>query len=409
MPLRVGGEDGRVVVVGVRSLVDDALRIGIGGGLSRVRVLDVIRGIVLKDDGLRLPNLVGTRGHLVGDLRLCIGLGGSLSRVGALGGVVCVLLVADLAKVVDIRGLLRRVLRIGLGSSLSHRLRGLHILDLISRLHATLIARLVGGGVLDVRVLRSRALSLGILSALGVLVRLLCLRLDTSFARVGILSIVLCLVTRIVGARRLSFAGCGLRIGLSGSLSHRFRGLHILGLIIVNRPGLIGGLVLVHRRAAVSGRLRRLGRLRLRRVPLTESRIHSGLAGRTISRSRSPRGTRAVSSIGGRVVGQVTARTEIGEDLDVPGTGQPAEQVGIGGRVGRQRRPQVGPALCDGGLQGLVRSLSGNRRIGLMRRHHELNRIHAEPFRENVWVTSTDRARSQPIPGPSPGSDHPRW
>ena len=430
MPLRVGGEDGRVVVVGVRSLVDDALH-------------------------------------------LRIGIASGLSRVGALGGVVCVLLVADLAKVVDIRGLLRRVLRIGLGSSLSHRLRGLHILDLISRLHATLIARLVGGdvlgclflrglalrligprflslvggglrpciglsggpirrlrglhildlisrlhatlvggGVLDVRVLRSRALSLGILSALsalGVLVRLLCLRLDTSFARVGILSIVLCLVTRIVGARRLSFAGCGLRIGLSGSLSHRFRGLHILGLIIVNRPGLIGGLVLVHRSAAVSGRLRRLGRLRLRRVPLTESRIHSGLASRTISRSRSPCVTHATSSTGGRVVGQVTARTEIGEDLDVPGTGQPAEQVGIGGRVGRQRRPQVGPALCDGGLQGLVRSLSGNGCIGLMRRHHELNRIHAEPFRENVWVTSTDRARSQPILGPSPGSDHPRW
>ena len=162
---------------------------------------------------------------------------------------------------------------------------------------------------------------------------------------------------------------------------------HILDLIAVNRPGLIGGLILVHRRAALTGRLRRLGRLRLRRVLLTESRVHSGLTSRTISLSRSPRsprGTRAVSSIGGRVVGQVAARTEIGEDLDVPGTGQPAEQVGIGGRVGRQRRPQVGPALCDGGLQGLVRSLSGNRRIGLMRRHHELNRIHAEPFRENV-------------------------
>ena len=47
----------------------DSIRksIGIDGGLSRVRVLDVIRGIVLKDDGLRLPNLVGTRGHLVGE------------------------------------------------------------------------------------------------------------------------------------------------------------------------------------------------------------------------------------------------------------------------------------------------------------------------------------------------------
>ncbi|MCQ8210900.1 hypothetical protein NPS74_24770, partial [Cutibacterium acnes subsp. acnes] len=76
----------------------------------------------------------------------------------------------------------------------------------------------------------------------------------------------------------------------------------------------------------------------------------------------------ATSSIGGCVVGQVAARTEVGEDLDVAGTGQPAEQVGIGGRVGRQRRPQVGPALCDGGLQGLVRSLSGNGCIGLMRR-----------------------------------------
>ena len=289
------------------------------------------------------------------------------------------------------------------------------------------------------RVLRSRALSLGILSALGVLGvlgRLLCLRLDTSFARAGILSAILCLVTRIVGARLLSFAGCGIRIGLGGSLSRRLRDLRVLNriraldgffcvlvvtslarvgasdtfdLIAVNRPGLIGRLVLVHRRAAVSGRLLRLGRLRLRRVPLTESRVHSGLAGRTISRSRRPCVTHATSSTGGRVVGQVAARTEIGEDLDVPGTGQPAEQVGIGGRVSRQRRPQVGPALCDGGLQGLVRSLSGNRRIGLMRRHHELNRIHAEPSRENVWVTSTDRARSQPIPGPSPGSDHPRW
>ena len=209
------------------------------------------------------------------------------------------------------------------------------------------------------RVLRSLALSLGILSALGRLVRLLVV---TSLARVG--------------------------------ASDTF------DLIAVNRPGLISRLVLVHRRAAVSGRLRRLGRHRLRRVPLTESGVHSGLAGRTISRSRSPRVTHATSSTGDRVVGQVAARTEIGEDLDVPGTGQPAEQVGIGGRVSRQRRPQVGPALCNGGLQGLIRSLSGNRRIGLMRRHHELNRIHAEPFRENVWVTSTDRARSQPIPGP---------
>ena len=392
MPLRGGGEDGRVVVVGVRSLVGCGLRlrIGLSGSLSRIGVLDVIRGIVLRDDGLRLPNLVGTRGHLVGDLRLCIGLGGRLVSSRFLG-----------------------------------RIRGLR---------DALVGRLVGGGVLDVRVLRSRALSLGILSALGVLGRLLCLRLDTSFVRVGILSIVLCLVTRIVGARLLSFAGCGLRIGLDGSLSRRLRDLRVLNriraldgffcvlvvtslakvgasdtfdLIAVNRPGLIGRLVLVHRRAAVSGRLRRLGRLRLRRVPLTESRVHSGLAGRTISRS--PCVTHATSSTGGRVVGQVAARPEIGEDLDVPGTGQPAEQVGIGGRVGRQRRPQVGPALCDGGLQGLVRSLSGNRRIGLMRRHHELNRIHAEPFRENVWVTSTDRARSQPIPGPSPGSDHPRW
>ena len=275
------------------------------------------------------------------------------------------------------------------------------------------------------RVLRSRALSLAVLSTLGVLGvlgRLLCLRLGTSFARADILSAVLCLVTRVIGARLLSFAGCGIRIGLCGSLSRRLRDLRVLNriraldgffcVLVVTSLARVGasdtfGLILVHRRAAVSGRLRRLGRLRLRRVPLTESRVHSGLAGRTISRS--PCVTHATSSTGGRVVGQVAARPEIGEDLDVPGTGQPAEQVGIGGRVGRQRRPQVGPALCDGGLQGLVRSLSGNRRIGLMRRHHELNRIHAEPFRENVWVTSTDRVRSQPIPGSSPGSDHPRW
>jgi len=130
-----------------------------------------------------------------------------------------------------------------------------------------------------VRVLRSRALNLGILSALGVLGRLLCLRLDTSFARVGILSIVLCLVTRVIGARLLSFAGCGIRIGLGGSLSRRFRDLRVLNriraldgffcvlvvtslarvdasdtfdLIAVNRPGLISRLVLVPRRAAVS-------------------------------------------------------------------------------------------------------------------------------------------------------------
>ena len=228
---------------------------------------------------------------------------------------------------------------------------------------------------------------------------------------------------RVVVARVRSLVGCGLctridgglsRVGVPGVLGRLFSP-RFLGRFSRLHTVLIGGLVLVHRRTAVCdrlGHLCRLSRLRLRRVLLTESRVHSGLTSRTISLSRSPRsprGTRAVSSIGGRVVGQVAARTEIGKDLDVPGTGQPAEQVGIGGRVGRQRRPQVGAALCDGGLQGLVRSLSGNRRIGLMRRHHELNRIHAEPFRENVWVTSTDRARSQPILGPSPGSDHPRW
>ena len=233
-----------------------------------------------------------------------------------------------------------------------------------------LIGSLVDGGVLDVRILRIRALSLvalNVFGVLGILSRFLCLRLDTGFARAGILSAVLCLVTRVIGARLLSFASGVFRvcIGLGGSLS---------------RVGVLGRLVCV---LLVAGLARAVG-----------IRSHS---------------TRAVSSIGGRVVRQVAARTEIGKDLDVPGTGQPAEQVGIGGRVGRQRRPQVGAALCDGGLQGLVRSLSGNRRIGLMRRHHELNRIHAEPFRENVWVTSTDRARSQPILGPSPGSDHPRW
>ena len=230
---------------------------------------------------------------------------------------------------------------------------------------------------------------------------------------VGVLAVTTALSTATVGA--------GLGLGLFGVLSIiRLRSTELSQVEVAYyfaalAIGLIGGLVLVHRRTAVCdrlGHLCRLSRLRLRRVLLTESRVHSGLTSRTISLSRSPRsprGTRAVGSIGGRVVGQVAARTEIGKDLDVPGTGQPAEQVGIGGRVGRQRRPQVGPALCDGGLQGLVRSLSGNRRIGLMRRHHELNRIHAEPFRENVWVTSTDRARSQPILGPSPGSDHPRW
>ena len=433
MPLRGGGEDGRVVVAGVRSLIGCGLCTRIDGGLSlvgvpgvlgrlvsprflgrfsrfraaligrlvdggvldllvlRIRALSLValnvsgvlgilsrflrlrldtgltrvgidsilsragvfgclllRGLVLRLIGPRLLSLVGIRGHLVGDLRLCIGLSGSLSRVGVLG-----------------------------------------ILGRLLRPQFTIVR--IDGGVLDVLVLRSQALSLGILGALGVLGGLFCVLLVADLARAGILSATLCLVTRVIGARLLSFAGCGLRIGL------------------------IGGLVLVHRRTAVCdrlGHLCRLSRLRLRRVLLTESRVHSGLTSRTISLSRSPRsprGTRAVGSIGGRVVGQVAARTEIGKDLDVPGTGQPAEQFGIGGRVGRQRRPQVGAALCDGGLQGLVRSLSGNRRIGLMRRHHELNRIHAEPFRENVWVTSTDRARSQPILGPSPGSDHPRW
>ena len=477
MPLRVGGEDGRVVVVGVRSLVGCGLRIGLSGSLSRVGVLGrlvsprflgrfsglraalvgrlvdggflsclLFRGLVLRLIGPRLPNLVGIRGHLVGGLRLCIGLSGSLSPLGVLGilgRLLCLRLDTGLTRVaigsilsragvLDVRVLRSRALSLVALNvfGVLVRLVSPRFLGRFSGLRAALVGRLVDGGVLDVRVLRSRALSLGILSALGVLGRLLCLRLDTSFARVAIdsiLSVVLCLVTRIVGARLLSFAGCGIRIGLGGSLSRRLRDLRVLNhiraldgffcvlvvtslarvgasdafdLIAVNRPGLISGLVLVHRRAAVSGRLRRLGRLRLRRVPLTESRVHSGLAGRTISRSRSPCVTHATSSTGGRVVGQVAARPEIGEDLDVPGTGQPAEQVGIGGRVGRQRRPQVGPALCDGGLQGLVRSLSGNRRIGLMRRHHELNRIHAEPFRENVWVTSTDRVRSQPILGP---------
>ena len=468
MPLRCGGEDGRVVVVGVRSLVDGALRlrIGLSGSLSRIGVLSgfvssrflgrirglrdalvgrlvdggflnclLSRGLVLRLIGPRLPNLVGIRGHLVGDLRLCVGLSGSLSPLGVLGvlgRLLCLRLDTGLARVA-IGSILSRA---GVLGRLVFRIRALSLgilnvfgvlvrlvsprfLGLIGRLRAALIGRLVNGGVLDVRVLRSLALSLGILSALGVLGRLVRLLVVTSLARV-------------LGIHGL--LGGVLRIGLGGSLIRRLRGLRVLrriraldgffcvlvvtslakvgasdtfDLIAVNRPGLIGRLVLVHRRAAVSGRLRRLGRLRLRRVPLTESRVHSGLAGRTISHS--PCITHATSSTGGRVVGQVAARPEIGEDLDVPGTGQPAEQVGIGGRVGRQRRPQVGPALCDGGLQGLVRSLSGNRRIGLMRRHHELNRIHAEPFRENVWVTSTDRARSQPIPGPSPGSDHPRW
>ena len=362
MPLRGGGEDCRVVVAGVRSLVGCGLRIGLGGSLSRVRV----------------PGVLG-------------------------------------------------------------RLFSPRFLGRFSRLRAALIGRLVDGGVLDLLVLRIRALSfiaLNVFGVLGILSRFLRLRLDTGLTRVGIDSVLSragvlgCLllrglVLRLIGPRLLSLASGVFRvcIGLGGSLS-RVRVPGVLGRLFSPRflgrfsrlhTVLIGGLVLVHRRTAVCdrlGHLCRLSRLRLRRVLLTESRVHSGLTSRTISLSRSPRsprGTRAVSSIGGRVVGQVAARTEIGKDLDVPGTGQPAEQVGIGGRVGRQRRPQVGPALCDGGLQGLVRSLSGNRRIGLMRRHHELNRIHAGPFRENVWVTSTDRARSQPIPGPSPGSDHPRW
>ena len=223
----------------------------------------------------------------------------------------------------------------------------------------------------------------------------------------------------VVGVR--SLVGCGLRIGLGGSLS-RVRVPGVLGRLFSPRflgrfsrlhTVLIGRLV----NGGVLGvRVLRIRAFNLGILRLVRLLFVTGLA-RAVGiralfggiRSRSPRGTRAVGSIGGRVVGQVAARTEIGKDLDVPGTGQPAEQFGIGGRVGRQRRPQVGAALCDGGLQGLVRSLSGNRRIGLMRRHHELNRIHAEPFRENVWVTSTDRARSQPILGPSPGSDHPRW
>ena len=235
-----------------------------------------------------------------------------------------------------------------------------------------LVGRLVGGGVLDVRVLRSRALSLAILNVfgvLGVLVRLVSPRFLGRFS--GLRAV---LVGRLVGG------GVLVRVLRSRALS-----LGILGAL-----GVLGRLVCL---LFVTGLARVVG----------VRALFGGI------RSRSPRVTRATSSTGGRVVGQVAARPEVGEDLDVPGTGQPAEQVGIGGRVSRQRRPQVGPALCDGGLQGLVRSLSGNRRIGLMRRHHELNRIHAEPSRENVWVTSTDRARSQPIPGPSPGSDHPRW
>ena len=151
------------------------------------------------------------------------------------------------------------------------------------------------------------------------------------------------LVIRLPGARLLSLvgsvlSGLRLRIGPSGRLSRRLRALCTLIRI--------GGL---------------------------------GDDG-----ARGTRSARGISSIGRCVVGQVAARTQVGEDLDVPGTGQPAEQVGIGRRVGRQRRPQVGPALRDRGLQGLVRSLRGDRRIGLMRRHHELNRIHAGPFRENV-------------------------
>ena len=389
MPLRGGGEDGRVVVAGVRSLVGCGLCTRIDGGLSRVGVPGVLGRLVsprflgrfsglraaligrLVDGGvldvrvLRIRalslvalNVSGVLGILSRFLRLRLDTG--LTRVGILSAVLCLVTRVIGARLLSFAGC---GLRIGLGGSLS-RVGVLGILGRLLRPQFTIVR--IDGGVLDVLVLRSQALSLGILGALGVLGGLFCVLLVADLARAGILSATLCLVTRVIGARLLSFAGCGLRIGL------------------------IGGLVLVHRRTAVCdrlGHLCRLSRLRLRRVLLTESRVHSGLTSRTISLSRSPRsprGTRAVSSIGGRVVGQVAARTEIGEDLDVPGTGQPAEQVGIGGRVGRQRRPQVGPALCDGGLQGLVRSLSGNRRIGLMRRHHELNRIHAEPFRENV-------------------------
>ena len=389
MPLRGGGEDGRVVVAGVRSLVGCGLCTRIDGGLSRVGVPGVLGRLVsprflgrfsglraaligrLVDGGvldvrvLRIRalslvalNVSGVLGILSRFLRLRLDTG--LTRVGILSAVLCLVTRVIGARLLSFAGC---GLRIGLGGSLS-RVGVLGILGRLLRPQFTIVR--IDGGVLDVLVLRSQALSLGILGALGVLGGLFCVLLVADLARAGILSATLCLVTRVIGARLLSFAGCGLRIGL------------------------IGGLVLVHRRTAVGdrlGHLCRLSRLRLRRVLLTESRVHSGLTSRTISLSRSPRsprGTRAVSSIGGRVVGQVAARTEIGEDLDVPGTGQPAEQVGIGGRVGRQRRPQVGPALCDGGLQGLVRSLSGNRRIGLMRRHHELNRIHAEPFRENV-------------------------
>jgi len=279
VPLRVGGEDGRVVVVGVRSLVDGALglHIGIASGLSRVGVLG--RFLCLRlNTGFARAGILSAVLCLVtrvigawllslasGVLRLCIGLGGSLSRIGVPGRLVRLLLVADLARVVGIRGLLRGVLRIGLGGSLSRagvlgRFVSSRFLGLISRLRAALIGRLVNDGVLDVRVLRSLALSLGILSALGVLGRLVRLLGVTSLARVG--------------------------------ASDAF------DLIAVNRPGLIGRLVLVHRRAAVSGRLLRLGRLRLRRVPLTESRVRSGLAGRTISRS--PCVTHATSSTGGR-------------------------------------------------------------------------------------------------------------
>ena len=68
-------------------------------------------------------------------------------------------------------------------------------------------------------VLRSQALSLGILGALGVLGGLFCVLLVADLARAGILSATLCLVTRVIGARLLSFAGCGLRIGLIGASS----------------------------------------------------------------------------------------------------------------------------------------------------------------------------------------------
>ena len=99
--------------------------------------------------------------------------------------------------------------------------------------------------------------------------------------------------------------------------------------------------------------------------------------------NRRPRSTGSISR---RVVGQVAARPKVGQDLDVPGAGQPAEQVRISCGVGRQWPPQVRPTLRDRSLQRLVSCLGSHVRIGLMRRHHELNRVHTESFPGEAWT-----------------------